>query len=181
MPKRAALRRDLGEVIRIAKRLAALLDQNSHVLGEVSRGKSPSIESPSALLLDIAERAQIQLAAHRTGGGRDRAVPMILGRRFKRTPPVYVPAEVYCAMYISEGWDFLRGKAPGVRNKIAWKACENYWQAAGGARPSKTDTAARWERALRAAKNHPTAGGGALSSDRAMIRRDLESHWWGTE
>ena len=102
IPKRAELRRDLDEVIRLAKRLATLLDQNSHAYGEVMRGNSPSIESPSALPLDIADRAQIQLAADRSGGGRDRAVPMIHGRRFKRTRH-YSCQQRFAAPLMSQG------------------------------------------------------------------------------
>jgi hypothetical protein len=180
-PRRAELRDGLHEVIKLVERLAVLLEEGTHVYGEVMRGKSPSILSPSLLLRDIAERAKIQLDAHPKRGGRDRAVPMIHGRKFRISIYSSVAPEIHCAIHISEGWLYLRRRAPGVRNEAAWNACENYWRATGDVLPARDEELGRWERVLRAAKKYPAEGRGAFSSDRAAIRSDLEGRRWGTE
>jgi hypothetical protein len=90
----------------------------------------------------------------------------------KALPNTAYSPQTFCAVLISEVWNFLRGEYPAARNIQAAKAADAYWRATGGiaAHQWGTGSAGRWRYHFEQAKSPAT------EKERKEIRRHCAQH-----
>ena len=165
----AQLRDDIEKAERAATLLVNLVGSGLFASYIDAARETPNANWPS-LMHSIVQLKQDLAKAKARLPNRGKQDPKFLGLHFRSgtfLPPT--KAKVYCAIFVTQAWELVRGRQPGVDNSDAHAACAALWNAACGSGSESSVSDAGWRHHIHRAKSSSASEVGYRSAVRYRL------------